>query len=293
MIKNSHFFQESNIKNVKVKVKRLNIKNLVLLLFMFFTIIIIIVSIFKIINWNIDNIKINKQINEINELIEIVQVKDNDNTEIIKQEKKILKSDPYWDYIKYNLIDIDFSSLLKINPDTKGWIKVNGTNVNYPFVQQSDNNYYLNHDFNKKSNGGGWVFLDYRNNLSSTEKNTILYGHGRQNKTIFGTLKDTLNDKWLNNSDNHIINLSTENENTLWQIFSVYRIPTTNDYIQVKFNSNDEYLNFLNKMLKRSIHNFNTTISENDRILTLSTCYNNDDKVVLHAKLIKREAKEN
>ena len=278
-------------KYVKVKVRRLNKKNLVLLIIMFIAIIALLVSTFNFIKWTIDNKKIDKQINNISKVVKVIEVKDNDNTEIIKQEKELDKSDPYWDYIKYNLIDINFKDLISINPDTKGWIKVNGTNINYPFVQRDNNDFYLNHDFNQKSNGGGWVFLDYRNNITNNEKNTIVYGHGRQNKTIFGTLKDILKDNWLNNTDNHVIRISTEYENTLWQVFSVYRIPTTNDYIQTKFISNEEYLNFLNLISSRSIHNFNVNINESDRIITLSTCYNDDDKVVLHAKLIKKEQK--
>ena len=49
--------------------------------------------------------------------------------------------------------------------------------INYPFVQTSDNDYYLNHSFNKKYNDAGWVFMDYRNNASNFDKNTILYAH--------------------------------------------------------------------------------------------------------------------
>ena len=190
-----------------------------------------------------------------------------------------------------NMIDVDFNKLKKVNNDTKGWIQINGTNVNYPFVQTNNNDYYLNHAFDKSKNGGGWVFLDYRNNLSNNEKNTILYGHGRQNKTIFGSLKNILNSNWVNNTNNFVIKLSTEYENTLWQIFSIYRIPTTNDYIQTDFKDNTEFLEFANMLLNRSDYNFNTTVNKNDQILTLSTCYNDDDKVAIHAKLIKKETR--
>lgn len=283
---------EEEITYVKVKVKKLNKKNLILLIIMLASLIFLIFSLFNIIKWNTDNKKIDNQINKINNVVKVITVTDNENTEVIEQED-VDKSDPYWDYIKINLIDVDFNELKNTNNDVRGWIQVNGTNVNYPFVQASNNDYYLSHAFDKSSNGGGWVFLDYRNNLSNNERNTIIYGHGRQNKTIFGTLKDTLKDSWLNNKDNHIIKLSTEYENTLWQVFSVYRIPTTNDYIQVEFSSDEEYLNLLTKLKTRSIHNFKTEISSTDRILTLSTCYNDEDKVVIHAKLIKKEAKEN
>ena len=90
---------------------------------------------------------------------------------------------------------------------------------------------------------------------------------------------------------NYIVKISTETENTLWQVFSVYHIPTTSDYIQTEFNSDQEFLRFANMLKDRSSYNFDTNISEIDKILTLSTCYSKTDKVVMHAKLIKRETR--
>ena len=58
-------------------------------------------------------------------------------------------------------MEVNFTELLKKNPDTVGWIKVDGTKVNYPIVQAEDNDYYLSHAFNKRSNAGGWVFSVY------------------------------------------------------------------------------------------------------------------------------------
>ncbi len=263
-------------------------KNIIYKLLIIILIILFSISVYKIIKWNIDNNKTNKIINNIK--TEVIESEDNDNTEIIKQEEDIDKSDPYFDYIKMNMIDVNFDNLKKINNDIKGWIKVNGTNVNYPFVQTNDNVFYLNHTLDKTSNGGGWLFLDYRNNIFN-DKNTIIYGHGRVNKTMFGSLKNILDNNWLNNKDNFVVKLSTENELTLWQIFSVYKIPTTNDYLQIKFDSDSEYETFINKLINRSEYYFNTSINTNDNILTLSTCYNNNDKLVVHAKLIKREIK--
>lgn len=190
-----------------------------------------------------------------------------------------------------NIIDVDFNELKEINKDVKGWIQVNGTNINYPFPQADDNSYYLTHSFNKSKNYAGWIFLDYRNNLLGDDRNTILYGHGRLNQVMFGSLKNILTNGWLNDSSNYVIKLSTEYQNTLWQVFSVYNIPTTSDYIQINFKSDKEYNTFVNTLLSRSVYNFDTTVSSSDRILTLSTCYNDTDKVVLHAKLIKKEEK--
>ena len=268
--------------------KKKTIINILLIIFM----ITLFISIYHIINHKKYNINIKKQLQEINDIIQINELTDNETTEIIEPIEEIPESNPYWDYIKINLIDVNFKELKTINNNTKGWIQVNGTNINYPFVQTSNNSYYLNHDFNKKINGAGWVFLDYRNDLSNTnEKNTIIYAHGRIDNTMFGTLRNSLTNGWLNNKNNHIIKISTEYENTLWQVFSIYRIPTTSDYLKTEFNDDNEYQEFLNILKERSNYNFNTTVTSSNRILTLSTCYDNNDKIVLHAKLIKRELK--
>jgi len=133
--------------------------------------------------------------------------------------------------------------------------------------------------------------MDYRNSSSNLSQNTIIYGHSRLDTTMFGTLKNILKTSWLNNKDNYIVKLSTKTENTLWQVFSVYTVPTENYYITTNFNNNIEYQNWLNTMIGRSEYNFNTTVNINDKILTLSTCYGSDKRVVMQAKLIKRAEK--
>ena len=252
--------------------------------------IILIITIILLFSISIKSSSLHLQYNINNVIIDdISNIKDNSKTEIIKQEN-INKDDPYYDFIKMNLIDVDFTELKRKNKDTVGWLQVNGTNINYPFVQTSNNNFYLNHSFNKTINGAGWVFLDYRNNINNLDKNTIIYAHGRLNNTMFGTLRTILKSDWVNNTNNHVIRISTEGENSLWQVFSVYKIPNTSDYLDINFSNND-FKKFTEKLIKRSSYNFNTMVDENDKILTLSTCYDDNNKVVLHAKLIKKMSK--
>ena len=264
-----------------MKKKKLKFKWIILIILIAF--IIFIFSSFKIINWFIDNQKNNKIIEDIFNKVPFNE----EVSENIIQNEEIKEDDPYWDFIKMNLMDVDLTNLIAINNDTVGWLKVLGTNINYPFVQTKDNNYYLTHDFYKQPNSAGWVFLDYRNNKDLNEQNNIIYAHARLNQTMFGSLKNVLSNDWLNNQNNYVIEISTENKNSLWQVFSVYKIPNTNDYIETKFNNENDFNNFINKLITRSIYNFKTTINKNDKILTLSTCYNDNIKVVLHAKLIK------
>ena len=270
---------------------KLKWKNLIALLIFLIAFIFLIKSGIDLINYFIDTNNTNEEIKNIEEAVKIEEVPDNENTEIIEQKEEIPKDNPYWDYIKMNLISVNFDDLLKINNETKGWIQVNGTNINYPFVQTSNNDYYLTHSYDKSYNQAGWVFMDYRNDTINYDKNTILYAHGMNNKTMFGSLRNILNSSWYNNTNNHIIKLSTPTENTLWQVFSVYHIETTNDYIQTEFTSDEEYQTFLNMLKGRSAVTFDTSLNTTDKILTLSTCYNKTDKVVMHAKLIKREAR--
>lgn len=268
----------------------MKIKKFIVILMIILFSSLFIYSLYNIVLWKIDSNNTKNVIEDINKNVEIKEKDDNENTVIIENED-VEKSNPYWDYIKLNLMDVDFSKLKEINNDVIGWIKVNGTNINYPFVQTTDNSYYLGHSLDKTKNDAGWAFLDYRNKIN--DKNTIIYAHGRYDGTMFGTLKNTLNSNWQSNSDNFVIRISNENENTLWQIFSVYKIPTTSDYLQINFGSDEEYINFINLITNRSEYNFNTTVNTNDRILTLSTCYNETDKAVVHAKLIKIETKTN
>ena len=244
---------------------------------------------YKIIEWLKDSHETKATSEEIEEVAEVEEKEDNDNTEIIEQEEP--EESLYWKYIKTSLLDVNFSELHNMNSDTIGWIRVGGTNINYPFVQTSNNDYYLKHSFDKSYNSAGWVFADFRNKIDGSDRNMIIYAHGRYDTTMFGSLRNILTSGWLDNTDNYIVRTSSENENALWQVFSTYRIPTTNDYIQTNFHSDKEFDSFVNMLKDRSAHDFNTKVSGTDRILTLSTCYSKTERVVLHAKLIKRELK--
>ena len=280
--------EKNRLKRKILRIKK--ITNVLIIIAILILLSILGLSTYNIINWKIDNKEINNQLKQINENTKIEEIIDNENTETINPPED--EFDPYWDYIKTPLISVDFNSLKNDNPDTVGWIFVGGTNINYPVVQAGNNEYYLNHSFNEKYNDGGWIFMDYRNNNQNFDKNTIIYGHSRYDKSMFGSLRNIINNNWFNDTTNHIIKFSTPKENTLWQVFSVYTIEEEAYYLTTNFKNDKLYNNWLNTMLERSKFNFNTNINTNDKILTLSSCYTSDGiRVVLHAKLIKKEAR--
>lgn len=277
-----------NKNNTKKKKKSYNVKTWILVFFMCCFFWIIVFSVIKIFNWNLDNKDTKKSIEKIDEIAEISEVID-DEAELVNEPEDI-ESD-YWYYIKFPLIQVDFSELKKKNSDTVAWIQVNNTNVNYPIVQTSDNYYYLDHSYDKNYNEAGWVFMDFRNKPDFSSKNTIIYAHSRLDKTMFGSLSKVLKKDWYNNKDNHIIKISTPTENSLWQIFSVYKIEAESYYITTDFADTNSYIKFLETLKNRSKYNFNTTLNENDVIITLSTCYSDTERTVVHAKMIKKSSR--
>ena len=242
--------------------------------------------------WIYNNNKSEKIAEEITKITPIEGVEDNNNTELINPPEVNSQND-YWDFVKLPLINVDFSELLKRNSDTVGWINVNNTNINYPVVQTNNNDDYLHKAFDGSKNQAGWIFADYRNDMKNFDKNTIIYGHSRLNKTMFGSLFNVLNESWYSNKYNQIIRFSTPTENTMWQVFSVYKINLESYYLQVDFDNDSQYLEFLNTLKSRSKYNFNVSLNENDKIITLSTCSDaaGTGRIVLHAKLIKKETR--
>lgn len=233
----------------------------------FFSIILFIVflslfifSLVKILNWRKNN-KENSKINEVTH-----KYINTDSNEKFK---------------------IDFEKLKEMNSDTVAYIKVNNTNIDYVVVRGEDNKYYLEHNFDKKSNKSGWIFMDYNNKLDGTDKNIVIYGHNTIDKSMFGSLKYTIEPDWYKNENNYKLILATPDEVYTYQVFSTYKIDNEEYYITTSFASNEEFNKFIKTIKKRSKYNYGVEVTEDDQILTLSTCANNGKKrVVLHAKRV-------
>lgn len=243
-----------------------NIKKIFLYALRLIFLIVLIISIIYIVKWFIDKEENRKIVEKVSDSI----IKESDNQENID--------------IGYR---IDFQKLKDINNEIVGYLKVNGTNIEYPVVKAENNNYYLKRNLDKKYNSGGWIFADYKNNFDGTDKNIVIYGHNMKDNSMFGSLKNVLKEEWYNNEQNYIIDFITEKEEQQYEVFSIYQIKNEDYYINTEFENNNEFINFTNTLKQRSIKDFNIEILEEDSILTLSTCANNNKyRVVLHAKKI-------
>lgn len=186
-----------------------------------------------------------------------------------------------------NSYTVDFKELKLLNSDTVAYLKINNTNINYVVVKGKDNDYYLNHNFDKKYNVSGWIFADYKNRFDETDKNIVIYGHSTMDGSMFGTLKNVLEKSWQENEKNHIITLITEKNTYEYKVFSSYIFDPEDYYIRTDFTSDSDYLEFLNTIKSRSNYDYGVDLKIEDKILTLSSCnLTGSKRVVLHAKLI-------
>jgi len=215
----------------------------------------------------------------------------NKNTEILKTISKDIRIiNENIEYEDPNNYEIDFASLKEKNSQTIGYLKLNGIDIEYPVVKASTNEYYLYHSFDKSDNGAGWIFADFRNSLDGNDKNIIIYGHNRRDGSMFGTLKKALTEEWYSNEKNRKIVFITESEKMIYEVFSVYKISVEDYYITTDFINDDEYTNFLSTIESRSTYNFGVELNSEDKIITLSTCDNNNQyRVVVHARKMKTE----
>lgn len=231
-------------------------------------IILLVLSITKINKWK----KYNKENDFIKEEIQ--------ENAIIQNDDNIKGEDTY---------KVDFTALKEINSDVVGWLEVPGTNVKYSVVKTSNNDYYLTHNFNKEYNSLGWIFADYNNKVDGTDKNLVIYGHNVKDNSMFGSLKNVINEEWYNNEENYNIIFMTENTNEIYRVFSVYKIEVEDYYIQTEFSSGNTFGNFVKTLKERSLKNFDEEVNAEDNILTLSTCANNNKyRIVLHAKKVHK-----
>jgi len=197
--------------------------------------------------------------------------------------------------------NINFKNLTERNSDTVAWIcipgndSIEGLPIDTAVVQTKNNDYYLNHTFDKTENVNGWIYADYRNDMEhiTANYNTIIYGHARSYR-MFGGLKNlNTTPEWYKNGYNHFIKITTPTDETIWQIFSWHETNVYYNYIQTSFANADEFISFANKLQdKNELKGYFSTFefTANSRILTLSTCKGSNpaNRVAVHAVLVAR-----
>ncbi len=172
-----------------------------------------------------------------------------------------------------------FSHLLELNPDVKGWIQIEGTNINYPVLQSTkeDPEYYLTRNIKKEEDRFGSIFLDINTNIETPTQSLLIHGHNMSTSgTMFHELMNYNDFDFLINYP--LIQFDTLYEESYWKIFSVLKTNGSSakeelfDYQRGSFLDSSDFLNFVYQIKVRSIFNIPLKISKEDQILLLSTC---------------------
>lgn len=182
-----------------------------------------------------------------------------------------------------------FEALAEVNSDIHGWIRLEGTSLNYPVLQSRDNEDYLEYNFKKQKTKKGSIFVDYRNNLQDLSQNTVLYGHSVGDQTMFDDLHQYLDQTFY---DAHqTIEFDTKYHQYALKVFSAYSTDAHDNYIQTNFNNVHEYEQFLKETKNKSKIKTDISVHPQDKIMTLSTCEDafsrSDKRVVVVGKLIE------
>lgn len=195
----------------------------------------------------------NKKLN--NELMEKAIIETpNDNNDNTGENEDILP------------ISVDFSVLKQENEDIVGWLYLEDSPINYPVVQSNDNDYYLRRLVNGEYNIAGSLFMDYRNDSNLEDNNTIIYGHNMKNNTMFGSLQEYKNQDYY---DNHkVMYYFTPEKNYIIELFTGYTISVESDIYDLSVIDSSK----LEELISKSDFESNTKVTEEDKIITLSTC---------------------
>lgn len=184
-------------------------------------------------------------------------------------------------------LNVDFDSLKKTNKDVVGWIQFETFNLSYPIVKDSGDNYYLTHTFKKQQNKSGAIFIG-PTNKGLQDTNTIIFGHNMKNGSMFGLLGRYKQKSYF--SGNQYFRIYTPDGTQRYQIFSVYKAAVDGSAYTIWSRSGGaDYGKWIKELKKNSMYDTGVSVSENDTIVTLSTCVSgeNTKRLVVQAKRIQ------
>lgn len=185
-----------------------------------------------------------------------------------------------------NVPEIDFDALGEIGGNMKAWLYQPDTVINYPVAQGEDNSYYLYHLADGTYNQNGCLFMDHKNNPDFTDDNTVIYGHHMRSGSMFASLVKYADQAYY--EVHPVFYLVTRRGRYRLEIFSAYTTTRDSDAYILKFATKEEKDEWLVKVGEESDIRTGKQVSENDHIVTLSTCdYSfHDARYVVHAKLV-------
>lgn len=187
----------------------------------------------------------------------------------------------------------EYQTLYQKNKKLIGWLKIADTIIDYPVMQTSNNEYYLDHNYNQEYDKNGSLFLDYTCSIYPRSTNLIIYGHHMKSGQMFGQLQKYAKESYY--KDHKIIRFDTIYEKGTYEVMYVFRSQVYNvddlvfKYYQfINANSGKEFDSYMKEMAEMSLYDTGVKAEFGDSLITLSTCDNSqeDGRFVVVAKKI-------
>ncbi len=175
-----------------------------------------------------------------------------------------------------NLVTLKMDYLKKKNHDLTGWLRVQGSEIDYPIMfKEDDNDYYLEHDFFGNSDRNGLLVLDKRCSSDLVDNHLLIHGHNMKSGAIFGTLKYYKDEDYMRK--HQAIELDTDTEQRFYEVIAVVDTNSTGDngfnYADyIALDDKDTFDTYVANVKQRSMHKIASTATYGDELLTLSTC---------------------
>lgn len=175
--------------------------------------------------------------------------------------------------------------LLEQNPDTVGYITIDGTQVDNPVVQTVDNDYYLNIGFDGQEFRAGTVFMDYEDVFGAYpeqwSENIVLYGHNMADNTMFGSLRKYRQDLEYY-KEYPFITLSSNYADYTYVMFGLVITSGNADadfmyWCMEELYDKESFDSYVNTIKSKNMIENNVDVTYGDSLLTLSTCYSDED----------------
>lgn len=175
------------------------------------------------------------------------------------------------------LVQKKFEKLYRGNKDFVGWMKIAGTDINYPVMQSMyDEQYYINRDYDKNYSGAGSLFVDTSSDLESSD-NIIIYGHNMESGKMFHELLKYDDEDYY--KEHKYITFDTIHGNATYEVIAAFRSKIyyieSDDFKYYEFfdaENEKEYNDYVNNVKALTPYNIPTTAKYGDQLITLSTC---------------------
>ena len=181
----------------------------------------------------------------------------------------------------YDAAQVNLQELKKQNGDVTGWLYFENEDISYPIMYSGDDTTYLHTALDGSYASAGSIFMEENNHPDFQDSHTIIYGHNMRNLSMFGKLRYYKQKEYY---DNHAyFQIFTDKGIYRYQIFAYADVPADSFVYQVPYGADDSFKIFIQQLKKQSYYDTDVEVTQNDKVVTLSTCSTTGMRFIVNA----------